>query len=173
MYAHFKKLDYFSTECIYSPNSYRGHARAFLKELESIRPSVILDIIHSGEMFQVKDTLSLPIKGICVRCGYISSQNICKACVMLEGLNKGQPKLGVGKSKKVDLIKQVNNKNNLKINKVCRQENCKCDAEHRKSKKQIKKQAKLINRDESILDLKIKQDVNKLMNELNLEKNND
>uniref|UniRef100_A0A914XK90 tRNA(Ile)-lysidine/2-thiocytidine synthase N-terminal domain-containing protein n=1 Tax=Plectus sambesii TaxID=2011161 RepID=A0A914XK90_9BILA len=25
MYAHFKKLDYFSTECIYSPNAYRGH----------------------------------------------------------------------------------------------------------------------------------------------------
>ena len=27
MYAYFKKLDYFSTECIYSPNAYRGHAR--------------------------------------------------------------------------------------------------------------------------------------------------
>ena len=24
MYAYFKKLDYFSTECIYSPNAYRG-----------------------------------------------------------------------------------------------------------------------------------------------------
>lgn len=63
MYAHFKKLDYFSTECIYSPNSYRGHARAFLKELEVIRPSVIIDIIHSGEMFLVKDTLTLPAQG--------------------------------------------------------------------------------------------------------------
>lgn len=94
MYAHFKKLDYFSTECIYSPNSYRGHARAFLKELEVIRPSVIIDIIHSGECFLVKDTVTLPKQGVCVRCGYMSSQNICKACVMLEGLNKGQPKLG-------------------------------------------------------------------------------
>ncbi len=27
MYAHFKKLDYFSTECVYSPYAYRGHAR--------------------------------------------------------------------------------------------------------------------------------------------------
>ena len=25
---------------------------------------------------------------------------ICKACVMLEGLNKGKPKLGIGKSSK-------------------------------------------------------------------------
>ena len=31
MYAYFKKLDYFSTECIYSPNAYRGHARAYIK----------------------------------------------------------------------------------------------------------------------------------------------
>ena len=42
MYAYFKKLDYFSTECIYSPNAYRGHARIFLKDLEAIRPSAII-----------------------------------------------------------------------------------------------------------------------------------
>lgn len=48
MYAYFKKLDYFSTECIYSPNAYRGHARAFLKDLEKIRSTAIIDIIHSG-----------------------------------------------------------------------------------------------------------------------------
>lgn len=48
MYAYFKKLDYFSTECIYSPNAYRGHARAFLKDLEKIRSTAIIDVIHSG-----------------------------------------------------------------------------------------------------------------------------
>lgn len=31
LYAYFKHLDYFSTECIYSPNAYRGFAREFLK----------------------------------------------------------------------------------------------------------------------------------------------
>jgi hypothetical protein len=41
-YAYFKKLDYFSTECIYSPNAYRGYARAFLKDLEKVRPSAIM-----------------------------------------------------------------------------------------------------------------------------------
>jgi len=45
MYAYFKKLDYFSTECIYSPNAYRGHARTFLKDLESIRPSSIIGML--------------------------------------------------------------------------------------------------------------------------------
>lgn len=49
MYAHFKKLIYFSTECTFAPNAYRGHARKYLKDLEKIRPSVIMDIIHSGE----------------------------------------------------------------------------------------------------------------------------
>ena len=34
MYAYFKKLDYFSTECIYSPNAYRGFAHEFIKDLE-------------------------------------------------------------------------------------------------------------------------------------------
>ncbi|KAL4400221.1 cytosolic thiouridylase subunit Ctu1 [Malassezia pachydermatis] len=53
MYAYFKQLDYFSTECIYSPNAYRGYARAFLKDLESIRPSSIIDIIQSGENLHV------------------------------------------------------------------------------------------------------------------------
>jgi cytoplasmic tRNA 2-thiolation protein 1 len=55
MYAYFKKLDYFSTECIYSPDAYRGHARALIKDLEAARPSAIIDIIHSGEAFAVKE----------------------------------------------------------------------------------------------------------------------
>lgn len=50
MYAHYKKLVYFSTECIFAPNAYRGHARALLKDLEKIRPSCIMDIIYSGNL---------------------------------------------------------------------------------------------------------------------------
>ncbi|XP_027048136.1 cytoplasmic tRNA 2-thiolation protein 1-like isoform X2 [Pocillopora damicornis] len=103
MYAYFKKLDYFSTECIYSPNAYRGHARTYLKDLEKIRPSSILDIIHSGESLYVKKDVKMPVQGFCKRCGYISSQPLCKACVLLEGLNKGLPKLGIGKTTKAQI----------------------------------------------------------------------
>lgn len=60
MYAYFKKLDYFSTECIYSPNAYRGYARTFLKDLEAIRPSSIIDIINSGECWQVEEGAANP-----------------------------------------------------------------------------------------------------------------
>ncbi|XP_043924264.1 cytoplasmic tRNA 2-thiolation protein 1 isoform X2 [Protopterus annectens] len=101
LYAYFKKLDYFSTECVYSPNAYRGYARAFLKDLESIRSSAIIDVIHSGENLSVKEDIKMPVQGSCTRCGYISSQKLCKACVLLEGLNRGLPKLGIGKHHKL------------------------------------------------------------------------
>ncbi|KAG8863728.1 nucleotidyltransferase [Tulasnella sp. 330] len=92
-YAYFKKLDYFSTECIYSPDAYRGHARVFLKDLEAARPSAIIDIIHSGEAFKVTEEVKKASKAQqrCLRCGYISSNDLCKACVLLEGLEKGTP----------------------------------------------------------------------------------
>lgn len=104
MYAYFKQLVYFSTECIFAPNAYRGHARTFLKDLEKVRPSSILDIIHSGETLQIKENIKLPERRNCSRCGFVSSQEICKACIMLEGLNRGLPKLGIGKSTKVKKV---------------------------------------------------------------------
>ncbi|KAG8627089.1 hypothetical protein KVT40_004572 [Elsinoe batatas] len=206
LYAHHKKLDYFSTECIYSPEAFRGSARTLIKNLERIRPESILDIVRSGvdmaalvpdgegrcagacadkggkkevsriavdeeddgnggcgngpgagtggQMIDMEKRLTeeekarelgievevssqpadgsapvlvdghkkengnatittVPIRpkkkkqavdtaslasvperklGKCERCGYLSSQRICKACVLLEGLNKARPK---------------------------------------------------------------------------------
>ena len=107
MYAYFKKLDYFSTECIYSPNAYRGHARTYLKDLEAIRPSTIIDIIHSGDSIGVKSDVKMPVQGTCTRCGYISSQPLCKACILLEGLNRGLPRLGIGKATGNNLAEHI------------------------------------------------------------------
>ncbi|KAI9858170.1 MAG: nucleotidyltransferase [Trichoglossum hirsutum] len=180
LYAHHKKLDYFSTECIYSPEAFRGSARALIKNLERVRPSAILDIVRSGEdmaklvpeevsgiqrcaskndaipeengeesfggcgsgggrssggeMIDMERQLNeneaarereveitptnttskdippvrkiavrqqgvraqrkLPRQnmGQCIRCGYLSSQEICKACMLLDGLNKNRPR---------------------------------------------------------------------------------
>ncbi|XP_078168915.1 cytoplasmic tRNA 2-thiolation protein 1-like [Carex rostrata] len=115
MYAYFKKLDYFSTECIYSPNAYRGFAREFIKDLERIRPSAILDIIRSGENFRISTTTRMPEQGTCQRCGYISSQKLCKACVLLDGLNRGLPKLGIGRKKECTQ-ENSNNQEQIKRN---------------------------------------------------------
>ncbi|POW06422.1 hypothetical protein PSHT_10390 [Puccinia striiformis] len=89
MYAYFKKLDYFSTECTYSPEAYRGHARALVKELERIRPSSILDIVYSGESMadSVKINVKRPTQQSCLRCGSLSSQLLCQACALIDGLN--------------------------------------------------------------------------------------
>ncbi|KAF2704387.1 adenine nucleotide alpha hydrolases-like protein [Pleomassaria siparia CBS 279.74] len=174
LYAHHKNLDYFSTECIYSPEAFRGSARALIKNLERVRPSAILDVVRSGEdmaklvpgsdegcggvcasavaaaeegeggcgssngrtaggemasmeMHLAQNDLaaengleveitSVPAKkgkknkgqppaprkttkqvmGQCKKCGYLSSQDVCKACVLLEGLNKNRPKHEIG-----------------------------------------------------------------------------
>lgn len=44
----------------------------------------------------------------CSRCNYVSSQQICKACILLEGLNKGLPRLGIGKSSRINRILNEN-----------------------------------------------------------------
>lgn len=80
-YAYFKGLDYFTTECIYSPEAYRGYARTFLKDLEAMRPCSILgtpvplpactpcsyfrlaDIIRSGEAYSVRESANAPVLG--------------------------------------------------------------------------------------------------------------
>ena len=173
LYAHHKRLDYFSTECIYSPEAFRGSARALIKNLERVRPSAILDVVRSGEDMAklvpvevtgvrngVKDVLvidgeaeveggcgsangrssggemaameqklradeeakerevdvtkqnekhnrdaTVPIRmrrklpkqqmGKCTRCGYLASQAVCKACMLLEGLNRNRPKMDI------------------------------------------------------------------------------
>ena len=182
LYAHHKKLDYFSTECIYSPEAFRGSARGLIKQLEKVRPTAILDIVRSGEdmarlvpgespsscackgqstaaveediggcgstngrtpgdemaamdkqlreneaheglEIDVAKTMSenkkgdggkqmeLPIRSVngaskgggvarqvlgnCKRCGYMSSQDICQACMLLEGLNKNRAQIQI------------------------------------------------------------------------------
>lgn len=52
----------------------------------------------------MKDSVKMPERRNCTRCGFVSSQEICKACVLLEGLNRGLPKLGIGKSNKAKKI---------------------------------------------------------------------
>ena len=188
LYAHHKKLDYFSTECIYSPEAFRGSARSLIKNLERVRPSAILDVVRSGEdmarlvpeevtgisqcksqkislsnsdggdegaggcgssngrssggemaemekkLQQDEEAAGREVEitsvsshangqrhdrivgksnlrsrakgdtgrkllrqtlGTCKRCGYMSSQEICKACVLLDGLNKNRPKMEI------------------------------------------------------------------------------
>ena len=40
--------------------------------------------------------------GSCVKCGYMSSQELCKACVILDDLNKNRPKIEVALDDEVE-----------------------------------------------------------------------
>ncbi|GJD08101.1 Cytoplasmic tRNA 2-thiolation protein 1 [Galdieria sulphuraria] len=97
MYAYFKKLKYFATECIYAPFAYRGHAREYLKSLERIRPHSISDILYSLSCISLEDSKTR-VGQQCIRCGSISSQNICKACLLRTSLDRGQGVLAVKRS---------------------------------------------------------------------------
>jgi cytoplasmic tRNA 2-thiolation protein 1 len=99
LYAHFTQLPYFSTECVYAPFAYRGFARDFIKQAESIRSTAIVDMVRSGEELVVSEEVRRRRgagedgKGrlrLCSVCGYLSSNELCKACVLLQGLNKGR-----------------------------------------------------------------------------------
>ncbi|EGG17702.1 ATP-binding domain-containing protein 3 [Cavenderia fasciculata] len=111
MYAYFKKLDYFTTECIYAPNAYRGHARDFLKDLEAVRPSIIIDIIQSAENFHFRDEIKMPVQRNCNLCGYICSNEICMACDFLKNLNSGKAKYALNSNSLKNYNKSSNNNN--------------------------------------------------------------
>ena len=100
MYAFHKKLDYFATECTYSPQAYRGFAREFIKDVEIIEPVCILNTIISGDEMKwgTNSDKPLQVQGECIRCGYMTSQKVCKACVLLEGLRTGNARYGISKS---------------------------------------------------------------------------
>jgi cytoplasmic tRNA 2-thiolation protein 1 len=67
----------------------RNYARELVKDLERVAPQALLQTILSAEAFQVsaRVTAVSAQKGVCSRCGYISSQSVCKACLLVEELN--------------------------------------------------------------------------------------
>ena len=55
----------------------------------------------------------MPIQSTCKNCGYISSSELCKACIMLDGLNRGRPELSIGKNnKRKKILKMTAKKTN-------------------------------------------------------------
>ena len=88
MYAHYCKLEYFCSECIYAVGAYRGNVRSLIKDLELERPQSLIDIIHSGELFKIEENVKQRDCLKCIICGHVCSNKKCKACLLLENLNK-------------------------------------------------------------------------------------
>ncbi len=92
LYAFYRQLDYFATECVYAPDSHRSAARELLSEVAAVRKSVTLDVIGAAEAMRFPNAngKGALIQGECERCGYITSQRLCKACVLTLGLSNGE-----------------------------------------------------------------------------------
>uniref|UniRef100_A0A2K5NGZ9 Cytoplasmic tRNA 2-thiolation protein 1 C-terminal domain-containing protein n=1 Tax=Cercocebus atys TaxID=9531 RepID=A0A2K5NGZ9_CERAT len=100
LYAHFRRLDYFSEECVYAPEVFRGHSRDPLKRLEAARPSAVLDLVHSADRLALAPAARPPRPGACSRCGALASRALCQACALLDGLNRGRPRQAIGKGRR-------------------------------------------------------------------------
>jgi len=86
LYAHYKKLDYFSTECTYAKEAYRGHLKELIKKLVLLRPGIIEEMIRDAQKLKLKEGVSVPTKMICKSCGSLSSNEVCKVCLFKEQL---------------------------------------------------------------------------------------
>jgi len=110
MYAHHKKLHYFSVECTYTEWAYRSFVRDFLKDLERNSPGTILDIMHAGELIDVKEdgkVAKLPSEKFkCSVCGSLTNKKICKGCLLLQQLSKAKPKIML-ETEKPEISKQI------------------------------------------------------------------
>lgn len=89
LYAFHKKLEYFSTECTYSPGASRGDLRALIKELEKEDPGIILGVIRSGDMMQQEGNVSRTPKP-CILCTHPTSSDdaVCNGCALVKRLGK-------------------------------------------------------------------------------------
>ncbi|MES1908828.1 MAG: hypothetical protein MHM6MM_001691 [Cercozoa sp. M6MM] len=114
MYAYFLKLDYFSTECTYAPESYRGYPRILVKNLERHNSAAILDVIRSAEHMRLpcKTKQERPQMMRCAKCGYLTSRQVCKACMLLEGIRTGQTRSALTKGVSVPTIESADSANN-------------------------------------------------------------
>lgn len=92
LYAHHKKLDYFSTECVYAPFAARGASRDLVKDLEAIDPATIAALVRTAEGLVAASSAPATAAGACSVCGAMASGDVCKACELVAGLER----LGAG-----------------------------------------------------------------------------
>ncbi|GBE59192.1 PP-loop family protein [Babesia ovata] len=86
MYARYLKLEYFSTECSYAPEAYRGYMRTFIKQLEAVDPRIIQNIAHSSQHLYAHYPTNRQLK-MCKKCGIEGLNDLCKACITVEKLS--------------------------------------------------------------------------------------
>lgn len=114
LYARHKQLFYFSTECTYAHEAFRGTVRNLLKRLEVIHPRCIAQIAESGaslvfrqgnasssgehsmacceknataeDVYNETGVTKKEMLHSCISCGAATTQQRCRACLLLASL---------------------------------------------------------------------------------------
>ncbi|KAH7649114.1 hypothetical protein FG379_003679 [Cryptosporidium bovis] len=93
LYAHYLGLKYFSTECKYSVDAYRGVTREFIRKLQSFNYKYSFNLLLATEELNLSGSYTDPnyIAKRCNICGYISSSDICNGCNLIAALKNNDP----------------------------------------------------------------------------------
>ncbi len=88
LYAYFNGIDFYPIDCPYARTSFRDEFRRFLNELEHKHPGVKYSIVSSAEklVHMIMDRIGQVHLKPCKYCGEPTTQEICRACELLEQL---------------------------------------------------------------------------------------
>ena len=89
MWAILNNMDIHLEECPYSSMSLRAKIKGFLNEAEDKSPNTKQNILESFKQSLVLESDS-PILYECKKCGEPSSAEVCKACEIIELIEKGE-----------------------------------------------------------------------------------
>jgi uncharacterized protein (TIGR00269 family) len=86
LYAVLNKLDISMAECPYAKTNHRSLIRDFLNKLESKRPGVKFSVVRGWERMVQSSYVEGKELENCTVCGGPASQNVCRACELVEGI---------------------------------------------------------------------------------------
>ncbi|KAJ3438185.1 cytoplasmic tRNA 2-thiolation protein [Anaeramoeba flamelloides] len=149
-YAFLKKLDYHSVECPYAINAQRGLPRVYLNQLDRVASWSVLGFIKSNEQLQINEKKKKKlIAKKCIKCGFLTSQKLCQACVLRQTLEDSFSKLKIKIEEDEDEDEDENEEQKEK-----KEENKK----NKKEKKEEKQKNK--NKEETEKELEIEKEKN-------------
>ncbi len=95
LFALLEDIKYHDGVCPYATEAFRGIFRDIVEELEYKHPGARHGILKSYEIIKELLFATHPLQPTqpCERCGEPTSQRICKACILLEELEKSREKI--------------------------------------------------------------------------------
>lgn len=86
LYAYLNDIDYHSQPCPNTVNTLRNDVRNFLALTERKRAGIIYSIMSMGEKLSEINSDIKSVVNICEKCGYPSSNKICRSCSLINSL---------------------------------------------------------------------------------------